>query len=141
MISYRNFRNMLMPLLCGALLLPFSATADTETIEGTINGLKCAIEGLVCPIDKLDPMIEAESDFVLQRPDGTFYLLPNVGRRLKTRYVLDTVRITGEVSPKYNAIDVQKFEVKRNGDYRTVWTPEMEARIWDELRQRGATRH
>lgn len=140
MISYRKFRNMLLPLLCGALLLPFSASAATETIEGTINGLNCAIEGLVCPIDKLDPMIEAESDFVLQRPDGTFYLLPNVDRRLKSRYVLDHVRITGDVSSKYNAISVEKFEVKQNGDYRTVWTPEMEAKIWEELRQPGATR-
>lgn len=140
MISYRKFRNMLMPLVCGALLLPFSASAATETIEGTINGLNCAIEGLVCPIDKLDPMIEAESDFVLQRPDGTFYLLPNVDRRLKSRYVLDHVRITGDVSSKYNAISVEKFEVKQNGDYRTVWTPEMEAKIWEELRQPGATR-
>lgn len=140
MAIYRKLRGRLMLLLCAALLLPFSASAATETYEGIINGLKCAIEGLVCPIDKLDPMIEAESDFVLQRPDGTFYLLPNVDRRLKTRYVLDQVRITGEVNPRYKAIDVEKFEVRRNGDYRTVWTPELEAKIWEELRQPGATR-
>lgn len=140
MVSYRKFRYMLMPLLCSALLLPFSASAATETFEGVINGLNCAIEGLTCPIDKLDPMIEAESDFVLQTPDGKFYLLPNVGRRLKTRYVLDQVRVTGEVNPKYKAINVKKLEVKRNGDYTTVWTPEMEAKIWEELRRPGATR-
>lgn len=139
MATYRKTATTLILVLCSTLLLPFSAYA-LETLTGKINGLRCAVEGIVCPIDKLDPMIAAESDFVLQRPDGTFYLIPNLDRALKSRYVLDEVRVTGEVSDRYKSITAKKFEVKRDGDWRTVWTPELEAKIWEELVQPGATR-
>ena len=53
-------------LLVALFLLPLIANADT--IEGKMNGLNCAVSGVVCPIDKADPLIALETDFVVQQP-------------------------------------------------------------------------
>lgn len=140
-MTYQNirYRHGLLAILAGMLLLPLAAGA-AQTIEGKINGLRCATQGIVCPIDKLDPMIAAEQDFVVQLPDGSFYYIHNLDRAVKARYVLEDVKITGEVSDKYRSIDASKLEVKRDGEYKTVWSPELQATIWQELVQPGATR-
>ncbi|MDX1654329.1 MAG: hypothetical protein R3310_03850 [Candidatus Competibacteraceae bacterium] len=135
-----NFRRRALGALLalGATLSTLPALADI--IEGRINGLKCATEGIVCPIDKLDPMVAAERDFVVQLPDGSFYFITNLDRAVKARYVLDNVRVSGDLNERYRAIEADELMVKRDGEYRTVWSPEREARVWNELRRPGATR-
>lgn len=132
MIPYRKTLAALM------LLLPLSSQA-TSMIEGRLNGLRCATEG-ICPADKQDPLITAESDFVLEKSDGTFYLIPAIKPALKARHALEQVRVTGEVHPRYQTIDIQRLEVKKDGFYKTVWTPKIEARRWEDLVQPGASR-
>ncbi len=41
------------------------------------------------------------------------------------RYVLDDVRVTGEVNERYNAVVVDELAVKREGAYETVWSLEL----------------
>lgn len=113
------------------LMLPLMVNA--ATITGKINGFECAVAGKVCPIDKLDPHITLESDFVLQEPDGTFYLLPNVPRDIKVRYVLEEVQVTGDLNEKYKSIRVEEFRVKRDGAYKTVWSQAMQREQFEEL--------
>ncbi len=136
-----RYRLGMLAMLAGMLLLPLVASAATQTVEGKINGLRCATQGIICPIDKLDPMIAAEEDFVVQLPDGSFYYIHNLDRAVKARYVLDEVKITGDVVDKYRSIDASKLEVKRDGQYKTVWSPALQATIWDDLVQPGASRH
>jgi hypothetical protein len=126
-------------LLGTGLAFPLLANAAT-TIEGKMNGIHCATEGDTCPLDRLDPHIALEPDFVVQQPDGQYYLIINLDRAVKARYVLDDVRVTGEVNPKYNAVNAQKLEVKKEGSYKTVWTLELQEREYSDLRQLGATR-
>jgi hypothetical protein len=116
-------------LLAALFLLPLIANADT--IEGKMNGLNCAISGVVCPIDKADPLIALETDFVVQEPDGTFYIIPNVDRAVKARAVLEEVKVTGKVNPTYKSIQADALEVKRGGEWKLVWSQKMQ----DELRQ------
>lgn len=118
-------------LLAGLFLLPFSANA--ETLEGKLNGLNCVLTGYVCPIDKRDPVAALEADFVLQQPDGEYYLIPNLDRAVKARYFLEDIRVTGEVNPRYKTINAQSLEVKQNGTYKTVWTQKSEEEIRKEL--------
>lgn len=127
-------------LLSAALLTPSIVSAETITFTGKLNGLECAIAGDVCPIDKLDPHLALESDFVLQKADGTHYLLPNVPRDTKVRYVLEDVQVTGDLNQKYNAIKVDEFQVRRNSAYKTVWSQELQARAWEDRRTPGSTR-
>lgn len=135
-------RSLSFFLLTALLLsLPLAVFADKVTMTGMINGLDCAVHGDVCPIDRLDPHIITESDFVLQKPDGEYYLLTNLPRDVKVRYVLETVQVTGELTEKYNSIRVDEFRIKRDGDFRTVWSPELQTRTWEGITQPGATRH
>lgn len=138
-VKVRSLSLFLLAVLLASL--PLVVFADKITITGMINGLDCAVHGDVCPIDRLDPHIAIESDFVLQRPDGEYYLLTNLPRDVKVRYVLEVVQVTGDLIEKYNSIRVDEFRVKHDEDFRTVWSPELQARTWEDITQPGATRH
>ena len=118
-------------LLAALVSLPLSALA--ETIEGKINGLNCALTGFVCPIDKRDPVAALEADFVLQKPDGEYYLIPNVDRAVKARYFLEEVRVTGQVDSRYKAITADTLEIKQDGAYKTVWSQQAQEELRKEL--------
>lgn len=108
-----------------------------ETVAGTINGLRCVTDGVKCPVDRDDPVIETLADFVLQSEGEEYFYLHNVGLKVKESLVLRTVRVTGEVNRRYQSMDVQRIEVEKNGEFKTVWSP---VRREDEYRQPGATR-
>ena len=118
---------MLVPLLVHAERL------KKTTLEGKMNGLNCAINGILCPIDKADPLIALETDFVLSLPDGTFYLLPNVDRAVKARVILETVAVTGTVDTQYKSIQVEKLEAKRNGQLKLIWSQRLQDELFERL--------
>jgi hypothetical protein len=128
-------------VLIGVLLLPLSASV-AETIEGKMNGLHCAQEGIICPFDDLDAVIALESDFVVTQPDGTFYAIPNMDRAVKARYILQNVRVTGKVHPRYKSITAETFEVEKEdgSGFRTAWSPDLQRRVYWDLKLPGATR-
>ena len=92
------------------LLVPLAANA--ETIKGKLEGVTCLLAGYICPIDKADPMIALEKDFVVVTADGKYYYLPNVGLGLKGKYALEMVEVTGKLNPKYSAMEVETMTVK-----------------------------
>ena len=113
-----------------ALLLPaLVVNAQQQTYTGKIEGLLCVVRGYACPIDKADPMIAVEKDFVLVLPDGSYYLMPNVPFGVKARNALDTVTVSGTVSPKYKSIDV--YSISKNG--RVIWSKKMEQEMRNSL--------
>ena len=113
-----------------SMLPALSLGAD---LEGKINGISCAIAGVVCPIDKLDPLVAIEKDFVLQMPDGSFYLLPNVDRAVKARLVLDDVIVSGTVNERHKSIEADLIKVKRGGQLRAVWSDAIVEELYKEL--------
>jgi|WetSurMetagenome_2_1015567.scaffolds.fasta_scaffold412391_1 hypothetical protein len=105
-----------------ALLLPaLGANAET-TLTGKLTGITCLVKGYICPIDKADPMINLETDFVLVTASGDYYLLSNIGLGLKAKYALEVVDVTGDVNSKYKSIKVSKFSKGGN----VVWSQAME---------------
>ena len=99
-------------------------SASAATITGKLNGHDCAHAALACPIDRLDPHIALESDFVLVQPDGDYYFMPNLSRDIKVRHVLEDVQVVGDVNPKYHTIKVKELRVKSGSEFKTVWTQE-----------------
>lgn len=93
-----------------------------ETITGRINGHGCAHADSTCPIDRLDPHIALERDFVLQKANGDYFFLTNVPRDTKVRHALKTARVTGKLDERYPAVVVEEFQVEDNGAFKTVWT-------------------
>jgi hypothetical protein len=115
--KYFIFLGVLMALLLPALV----ANAET-TLTGKMTGITCLVQGYICPIDKADPMINLEKEFVLVTASGDYYLLSNIGLGLQAKYALEVVDVTGDVNAKYKSIKVSK--IYKGGN--VVWSQAME---------------
>ncbi len=117
----RNVHQITALLLSAAAMLGTSLT-QAETLTGRLNGHSCAHGGHICPLDRLDPHIALETDFVLQTVDGDYYFLTNVPRVTKARYALEQIQVTGNLNNDYKTIVVDELNVKRDGHYATIWS-------------------
>ena len=130
-MNFKLLKNMTLSVPLFALLtIPVQSMA--ETFSGKLNGHGCAHAGTTCPVDRLDPHIALESDFVLQKQDGDYYFL-KMPRSTKVRYALEQVQVTGELNKKYQSIDVDEFKVKKNGNYKVIWSKALQRRELDSL--------
>ena len=124
-------RSGVLGLALGMLIA--APTAFAATFNGKINGHGCAHAGTTCPVDRLDPHIVLESDFVLQEADGSYMFIPNVPRSVKVRYVLGDVEVTGTLNERYQSIDVDEFRVKNGSDVKTVWSKAQQRAEYENL--------
>jgi hypothetical protein len=125
----RSKRYVVVLAVMVALLLPaLVVNAQMKTFKGKIEGFLCVVQGYACPVDKADPMIAVEKDFVLVLPNGTYYLMPNVPFGVKARHALDVVEVSGTASAKYKSIEVDTLS--KGG--KVLWSKKME----QEMRQR-----
>lgn len=104
------------------VLVSLPAWAMAGTVEGSIQGLTCVTLGKLCPVDKEDPMIAAEKIFVVLTKDNNYYFVPNLDRAILARHINQMVRVEGEISSKYKAINAEKLEVFREDAWRTKWS-------------------
>jgi hypothetical protein len=114
-------------LLIVFLLIPLVVNADT--LKGKIEGLSCLLKGYMCPIDKADPMINLEKDFVLVTADGKYYFLSNIGLGLKARHALEVVEVSGKVNEKYKSVTVDTLSVGG----KVVWSKAAEEAMMKEI--------
>lgn len=109
----------ILPLIALGLIalyfLPSVVVAgESITIKGKIVERTCLDEAAIkeiknCPIDKTDPRINGENDYVLKSDDNTYYFLPNVPRDLKKSVGVETVVVSGKVFPQYQSLIVDKI--------------------------------
>ena len=104
-------KQTLVPAVLLVVFLLIPLVVNAETIKGKLEGLTCLLKGYICPLDKADPMINLEKDFVLVTADGKFYYLSNIGLGLKARHALEVVEATGKINPKYNSMTVDTLSV------------------------------
>jgi hypothetical protein len=123
--KYCFILGVLVLLLVPALV----ANAEMMTITGKLTGLSCLIQGYICPIDKADPMINLERDFVVQTASGEYYFLTNISLGLKGRHALEVVEATGDVNPKYKSMYVKSLKVGG----KVVWDQESENKMKLEI--------
>ena len=111
-----------------SLMAPTMGMAEElVTYEGTIQGLNCVHYKQKCPEEDLDMYIALEHDFVLLLPDGRHFVLPNLDRGIKARYLTKDVRIGG--NQKGTTIWVEQIEVKEGQRYRLVWDLQKQRKI------------
>ncbi len=122
-------KHTLLPavLLVVFLLIPLVVNADT--IKGKLEGITCLLKGYICPLDKADPMINLENDFVLVTADGKYYYLSNIGLGLKARHALEVVEATGKVNEKYMSMMVETLSVGG----KVVWSKQAEEEMMKEI--------
>ncbi len=117
-------------LILGSMLLGLANASFAESFKGKIVGHDCAHKGETCPLDRLDPHVTLERDFVLSIGDD-YYFLPNLPRDVKVRHVLEEVSIEGTKNSRYNSIDVDKLRVTQKGKSTLIWTAEWDKQISD----------
>jgi len=111
-----------------SLMVPITGmTAELVTYEGTIQGLNCIHYQQKCPEEDLDMYIALEHDFVLLLPDGRHFVLPNIDRGIKTRYLTKDVRIRGQ--QKGTTIWVEKLEAREGQQYELIWDLQEQQKI------------
>ncbi len=121
-------------LFFSALLFALPVMAKTATtIDGWMQGYNCVNQGHKCPVDALDPHLALEPDFVLYLENGEYFLLPNIHRIIKAKYVHHEIRVTGKKNPRYATIDVNTLQVKKGDRFITVWSKKM---AMEELQKR-----
>ena len=130
----RNTLFTLILIITIAFMAPVDASV-AKTVEGRMQGFNCVVHGHHCPIDTLDSHLMLEPDFVLLLNDGNYWLMPNIARIVKAKYLHSAIRVTGDLNPKYKSIAVDKLEVKKDGSFKTVWSKEMMRRelgVWQD---------
>ncbi|MGV6817519.1 MAG: hypothetical protein ACWA44_09680 [Thiotrichales bacterium] len=118
-----------LPVSAAILLLALPLTSNAEIYKGKIVGHHCAHEGKVCPVDRLDPHITLERDFVLVLKNGDYYFMPQLPRDVKVRHVLEDVTVEGDKDGKYNVLTVEEL---RAGDHNNViWSAALQRQVQD----------
>lgn len=130
-MKLKTIKNITFSISLSALLA-VPATTMAETFSGKLNGHGCAHKGMTCPVDRLDPHLALESDFVLQKKDGDYYFL-KMPRSTKARHALEQVMVDGKLDKKYHSIDVNEFKVKTGDGYKVVWSKALQAQELDSL--------
>ena len=116
-------------ILIALAIMGFVAIAQAEMIEGTVQGLTCVTQGVVCPMGQLDPMVAAEKTFVILTMDQNYFIVTNIDRAVLARHVLSKVRVSGTTHSKYKSIEADKFEAYSSGNWKTVWSKEMQQKM------------
>ncbi len=116
-------------------LLPVLALA--ASIEGTIQGYDCVITGTVCPTGKEDPYVATQKVFIILTEGKDYYFVPNVDRSVLARHVNQKVRISGDLSKKYNSIKAETIERMVKGDWKVSWSAEEERKMMLERSSAG----
>lgn len=124
-------RKLIWGIFLVILLAPVLAHAEPVTINGTVQGFNCVTQGRTCPVGQEDPLAATESVFVLLTPDNKYYFVPNVDRAVMARHVAEQVQIKGDLNAQQSAIRAQSIAANKNGQWRVVWTPQMQRTFTD----------
>jgi len=100
---------------CPGLIL-----AAPGTIEGTIQGYNCVMQGRTCPVGSEDPLVATENTFILLTGDNKYYFIPNVDRAILARHVAEKVKIYGDID-RNNALRAQVIWTSKDGKWKEVW--------------------
>jgi hypothetical protein len=118
---------VLVVVLAQALIV----NAAMTTMTGKLTGITCLLANYICPLDKADPMVALEKDFVLVTASGDYYYLPNVGLALKGRHALETITVKGDLNQKYKTITVSEIQIGG----KILWTFEAQKEMEDYLKK------
>ena len=122
-------KHTLLPAVLLVLFLLIPLVVNADTIKGKMEGVTCLLKGYICPIDKADPMINLEKDFVVVTADGKYYYLTNIGLGLKAKYALQVVEATGKINEKYRSMMVDTLSVGG----KVVWSKKAEEEMMKTL--------
>ena len=126
-------RKRFIPIIMFLAIMLVPAMALGAAFQGTIQGFTCVTQGQVCPIGKEDPMVAAESIFVVLTQPDVFYLVPNVDQKILARHIGEMVMGEGDLNTKYNSIKAANIYVMKDMKWRKVWSVDLQDEIYSDV--------
>jgi hypothetical protein len=117
-----------------AVLLSVPVFAQEEskvTITGSIQGMSCVTQNMVCPIGMEDAMAAMNDTLVLlvDAEKADYYHITNVSQMTLARHINDTVKVAGYVNKKHKQIWVEAIF---RGE-RLLWDVKMQKELHQQM--------
>jgi hypothetical protein len=124
-----------LPIMLVMLFVLIPAMAIGASFTGSIQGFNCVTQGKTCPVGKEDPVIAAESVFVLlsEGAANVFYFVPNLDRGIMARHINESVKIVGTMTKNLNSINAKELYVMKGGKYKKVWDINIQDEIYKDI--------
>jgi hypothetical protein len=129
-------RKVLAPMLVGIIFLMVPVVAMGASIIGTIQGFRCVTEGKICPTGQEDPIINAETVFVIlvDAAKGDYYFVPNLNRGILARHLNQQIKIDGDVNMKMKSLRATDlYEMAADKSWKKVWSREKQDAIYRDF--------
>lgn len=105
------------------------ARAESVMVEGSVQGLLCAMHGERCPVGEEYLIAGVEETFVLVDRAGEWWFLVPLKPAQLAVYLNRRFKVKGEVGKDRRVIRVVTAQVWRNGSWQTVYSPRIAAEM------------
>lgn len=122
-----------LAVIVALLMVPSLASAKEVTIEGSVQGLLCALNKKACPVGAEDIVAAIEQNFVLVDAEGNWYAISNVGQQWLSRLLGKKVKVEGDLSESNRSIKVNKAWEDVNGTYKLIYSPEIVRKVLEQM--------
>ncbi|MBW1982322.1 MAG: hypothetical protein JRJ12_13985 [Deltaproteobacteria bacterium] len=132
----KKFKTAVLLVMLLVLTIPVAVSASAEkTVDGQIVGLNYATQGHQYSTQMMLVHAQFEPDFVLLISPQKHYMLPNLPRDVKVKYLGEVVRTKGKIDAKGTSIIVNELEVKKGNTYQVVWSQKLQKQTMYDLYQ------
>ena len=118
-------KNVFTLIIVFLLLIPVTGLTEEIKVEGTVQGLLCALSGNVCKPGQENIMRAIEDKYVLMTDDGKWYLVPTFPSTQVSPFLGMRARVEGTLVLNGKGIEASKAEVFENGKWVVKFSPEI----------------
>ena len=122
-----------LAVIVALLMVPSLATAKPATIEGSIQGLLCALNKKACPVGAEDIVAAIEQNFVLVDAQGNWYAISNIGQQWISRLLGKKVKVEGDLADSSRSIKVSKAWMQEDGKWKLIYSPEILRKVLEQM--------
>ncbi|ADK85980.1 hypothetical protein Deba_2626 [Desulfarculus baarsii DSM 2075] len=122
-----------LAVIFALLMVPSLAAAEEVTVEGSIQGLLCALNKKACPVGAEDVVAAIEQNFVLVDAEGNWYAISNIGQQWLSRLLGKKVKVQGTLSQANRSIKVNQAWQDDNGSWKLIYSPEIVRKVMEQM--------
>ena len=132
-MNTRTLKTLIVAPLFTLLLITGSITM-AASIEGVVEGYHgCMVVKNICNVERNDPRVATEKNFVVVNKNGTYYFISNVDSSILSENLHNKAKVTGIVDNKYNTVKANKIEFFTNGGWHEAWSMNLDKREIDSF--------
>lgn len=122
-----------LAVIVALLMVPSLAIAKPATVEGSIQGLLCALNKKACPVGAEDIVAAIEQNFVLVDAQGNWYAISNIGQQWLSRLLGKKVKVEGDLADSSRSLKVNKAWMMEDGKWKLIYSPEILRKVLEQM--------